>query len=74
MEFRTIDDLKEYIKFLEKHRRHPKDYVFGIELEGALVDEEGKPLDAKEVIPRLNEIHQDYEFSEEAGACQIEIK
>ncbi len=74
MEFRNIGDLKEYIQFLEKHKHHPKDYVFGIELEGALVDKEGKPLDAKKVIPRLNEIHQNYEFSEEAGACQIEIK
>ena len=74
MEFKTLDDLKKYLTFLKKHRRHPKDYVFGIELEGALVDKQGEPLNAKQVIPRLNEIHQNYEFSEEAGACQIEIK
>ena len=74
MEFKSIQDLEKYLQMLKSKRRHPKDYVFGIELEGTLVDVEGKPLDAKEVIPRLNDIHQDYTFSEEAGACQIEIK
>ncbi|RKX95724.1 MAG: hypothetical protein DRP55_10205, partial [Spirochaetes bacterium] len=74
MEFKTIQDLEQYLRLLETKKHHPKDYVFGIELEGALVDTEGRPLDAKEVIPRLNDIHQNYEFSEEAGACQIEIK
>ena len=74
MEFKTIRDLEQYLRLLEAKKHHPKDYVFGIELEGALVDTEGRPLDAKEVIPRLNDIHQNYEFSEEAGACQIEIK
>ena len=74
MEFKSIDDLNRYLQMLENRRHHPKDYVFGIELEGALVDTEGKPLNTELVIPRLNDIHQNYEFSKEAGACQIEIK
>ncbi|MCD6474055.1 MAG: hypothetical protein J7K47_04020 [Thermoplasmata archaeon] len=74
MEFRSIQDLKEYIKELEKHRHHPQDYIFGIELEGALIDREGKPLDAGKLIPRLNQMHQDFEFDKEAGKCQIEIR
>ena len=74
MEFKTIEDISKYLKMLENTKHHPKDFVFGIELEGALVDTEGKPINAKEVIPRLNQIHQNFEFTEEAGACQIEIK
>lgn len=74
MEFKTVDDLRNYIQTLEKHRHHPQDYIVGIELEGALVDAEGKPLDAKEIISHLNEMYHDFQFTEEAGACQIEIK
>ena len=74
MEFRNINDLKNYLRQLEKHRRHPQDYIFGIELEGALVNKEGKPLDASKIIPRLNQMHHDFEFDREAGKCQIEIR
>lgn len=74
MEFKTIDDLKNYLQNLEKHRHHPKDYIVGIELEGILADVEGKPLDAKKIISQLNTVYHDFQFSEEAGACQIEIK
>ncbi len=74
MEFKTLDDLKKYLQLLEKHRHHPEDYVFGIEIEGALVDKEGKPLEVKELIPHLNNIYQDFEFGGEAGACQLEIR
>ncbi|RLF46623.1 MAG: hypothetical protein DRN29_04900 [Thermoplasmata archaeon] len=74
MEFKTLDDLKRYLQLLEKHRHHPEDYVFGIEIEGALVDNEGKPLEVKELISHLNNIYQDFEFGGEAGACQLEIR
>ena len=66
MEFRTVDDLKKYLEKLEKYRHHPEDYIFGIEIEGALVDKEGKPLAVKEIIPQLNRIYQDFDFGEEA--------
>ncbi|MCD6447974.1 MAG: hypothetical protein J7L58_02875 [Thermoplasmata archaeon] len=74
MEFRTVDDLKKYLEKLEKCRHHPEDYIFGIEIEGALVDKEGKPLSVKEIIPQLNRIYQDFDFGGEAGACQLEIR
>jgi len=74
MEFKTVDDLKKYIKLLDHQKHHPEDYVFGIELEGALVDTEGKPIEAKEVISYLNNVYHEFEFAEEAGACQIEIR
>ncbi len=74
MEFRTVEDLKKYLKKLEKCRHHPEDYIFGIEIEGALVDKEGKPLSVKEIIPQLNRIYQDFDFGGEAGACQLEIR
>ena len=74
MEFRTVDDLKKYLEKLEKCRHHPEDYIFGIEIEGVLVDKEGKPLSVKEIIPQLNRIYQDFDFGGEAGACQLEIR
>jgi len=74
MEFRTISDLKKYLSMLEQKRHHPEDYVIGIEMEGALVDAEGKPLDVKDLIPKLNSIYHDFEFDKEAGACQLEIR
>ena len=74
MEFGSISDLKKYLLMLEEKRHHPEDYVIGIEMEGALVDTEGKPLEVKELIPKLNSIYHDFEFDKEAGACQIEIR
>lgn len=76
MEFKTVEDLKNYLKNMQnfRKRRHPQDYIFGIELEGALVDGDGKPLKADKLIPHLNSIYQDFEFGGEAGACQIEIR
>ncbi|HDN50919.1 MAG TPA: hypothetical protein ENG06_04000 [Thermoplasmatales archaeon] len=74
MELKTPDDLKKYLEGFKTHPHHTKDFVFGIELEGALVDTEGRPLDARETIATLNSIYHDFQFSGEAGACQIEIK
>lgn len=74
MEFKTVEDLKGYLEKIEKRKHHPEDYIFGIEIEGALVDKEGKPLSVKELIPQLNNIYQDFDFSGEAGACQLEIR
>ena len=74
MEFRTLDDFKRYLQMLKEHKHHPEDYVFGIEIEGALVDKEGKPLEVKEIIPALNSMYNDFEFEGEAGACQLEIR
>lgn len=74
MELKTIEDLENYLRAWKEHRHHPKDYVFGIELEGVLVDNEGKPLETHELIPILNEMYQGFEFGEEAGACQLEIR
>ena len=74
MEFKTLDDLKRYIKLLDHQKHHPEDYLFGIEIEGALVDTEGKPIEAKEIISYLNNVYHEFEFAEEAGACQIEIR
>ena len=39
-----------------------------------MVDTEGKPIEAKEVISYLNNVYHEFEFAEEAGACQIEIR
>jgi len=74
MELNTIEDLKNYLQVWEKHRHHPKDYVFGIEFEGVLTDNQGNPLDTHKLIPLLNEAYQGFEFGEEAGACQLEIR
>jgi len=74
MEFLSIEDLKKYLEMLQQRRHHPEDYVIGIEMEGALVDTEGRPLEVKELIPKLNSIYQDFEFDKEAGACQLEIR
>ena len=74
MEFRNIDNLKKYLSMLEKRRHHPEDYVIGMEMEGALVDAEGRPLEVKDLIPKLNSIYHDFEFDKEAGACQLEIR
>lgn len=74
MEFRTVEDLEKYLHTLRKHRHHPEDYVFGIELEGIVADSKGKPLKAKEIISHLNNIYHGFSFTGEAGACQLEIK
>ncbi|KAA0000332.1 MAG: hypothetical protein FE047_01680 [Thermoplasmata archaeon] len=74
MELKTIEDLKRYVEILKKHKHHPKDFIFGLELEGILVDTEGNLLETKELIRRLNDTYYDFSFSEEAGACQLEIK
>jgi len=74
MKFNDINDLKRYLSLLEKQRHHTQDYIFGIELEGALVDKYGKPLDVKDLIPELNKMYQYFQFDREAGACQLEIR
>lgn len=74
MELKTIDDLREYLRTWDRHSYHTEDYVFGMELEGVLTDTEGKPLETSELIPELNSMYRNFEFGEEAGAAQLEIR
>lgn len=74
MELKTIDDMKKYLKTWDEHGHHTEDYVFGMELEGVLTDMEGKPMETGELIPRLNDMYRNFEFGEEAGAAQLEIR
>lgn len=74
MELKTIDDLREYLKTWDEHSYHTEDYVFGMELEGVLTDTEGKPLETRELIPLLKNMYNNFDFGEEAGAAQLEIR
>ena len=74
MELQTVDDLKKYLNRWDSHGYHTEDYVFGLELEGVLTDTEGRPMEAQPLIPKLNGMYRNFEFGEEAGAAQLEIR
>ncbi|MCD6367545.1 MAG: hypothetical protein J7L45_00500 [Candidatus Aenigmarchaeota archaeon] len=74
MDIRTINDFRRYLRKLKSRTHHPEDYIFGIELEGALTDSEGRPLKVRKIIPKLNEMFENFEFDKEAGASQLEIR